>query len=160
LETVRIELRRAPEGGTSVLISSAVDRRAAEAIQEFIEKMNQLEIEIVPSHSGSSGDMVVLVWDLKTKGSPVESTTTSPIANGPVETGIEATPGVCGGEPRIAGTRIPVWTLVQSRRLGMSDAEILRAYPHLRNADLVNAWAYAAAHAEEIDNQIREQEEA
>jgi uncharacterized protein (DUF433 family) len=25
--------------------------------------------------------------------------------------GIEQTPGVCGGEPRIAGTRIPMWTL-------------------------------------------------
>jgi uncharacterized protein (DUF433 family) len=25
--------------------------------------------------------------------------------------GIESTAGVCGGDPRIAGTRIPVWTL-------------------------------------------------
>jgi uncharacterized protein (DUF433 family) len=74
--------------------------------------------------------------------------------------GIEATPGVCGGEPRIAGTRIPVWTLEQARRLGASEADLLRDYPGLRAADLVNAWAYVAAHGEEIERQIRENEEA
>ena len=31
--------------------------------------------------------------------------------------GIESTPGVCGGEPCIVRTRIPVWTLEQARRL-------------------------------------------
>jgi uncharacterized protein (DUF433 family) len=74
--------------------------------------------------------------------------------------GIESTPGVCGGDPRIAGTRIPVWTLEQYRRLGLSEAQILGAYPGLRAADLVNAWAYVASHPEEIDRQIRENEEA
>ena len=59
--------------------------------------------------------------------------------------GIESTPGVCGGDPRIAGTRIPVWTLEQYRRLGMTEAQILASYPGLRAADLVNAWAYVAA---------------
>jgi uncharacterized protein (DUF433 family) len=73
--------------------------------------------------------------------------------------GIESTPGVCGGDPRIAGTRIPVWTLEQSRRLGMSEADILRAYPALRAADLVSAWAYVEAHADEIELQIRDNEE-
>jgi uncharacterized protein (DUF433 family) len=56
--------------------------------------------------------------------------------------GIESTPGVCGGEPRIAGTRIPVRTLEQYRRLGLTEAQILDAYPGLRAADLINAWAY------------------
>jgi uncharacterized protein (DUF433 family) len=73
--------------------------------------------------------------------------------------GIEATPGVCGGDPRIAGTRIPVWTLEQYRRLGLSEAQILGAFPGLRAADLVNAWAYVAGHPGEIDRQIRENEE-
>ncbi len=49
--------------------------------------------------------------------------------------GIEATPGVCGGDPRIAGTRIPVWTLEQYRRLGLSEAQILGAFPGLRAAE-------------------------
>jgi len=74
--------------------------------------------------------------------------------------GIESTPGVCGGDPRIAGTRVPVWTLEQYRCLGTTEAQILAAYPGLRAVDLVNAWAYVAAHPGEIDRQIRENEEA
>jgi uncharacterized protein (DUF433 family) len=74
--------------------------------------------------------------------------------------GIEATPGVCGGDPRIAGTRIPVWTLEQYRRLGLSEAQILAAYPGLRAADLINAWTYVADHPGEVERQIRENEEA
>ncbi len=46
--------------------------------------------------------------------------------------GIESNPAVCGGEPCIVRTRIPVWLLVQLQRLGMSEAELLRNYPGLR----------------------------
>ena len=74
--------------------------------------------------------------------------------------GIESTPEVCSGDARISNTRIPVWTLEQYRRLGMSEAQLLAAYPGLRAADLVNAWAYVAAHRDEIERQIRENEEA
>ena len=74
--------------------------------------------------------------------------------------GIEAKPGVCGGEACIVRTRIPVWVLEQSRRLGTSEAELLRAYPTLRAADLVNAWSYVNQHREEIDRQIQENEDA
>ena len=74
--------------------------------------------------------------------------------------GIENDPAVCGGEPRIVRTRIPVWTLEQMRRLGISEAEILRSYPALRAEDLVNAWNYVAGHQAEIDAQIRDNEEA
>jgi uncharacterized protein (DUF433 family) len=74
--------------------------------------------------------------------------------------GIESTPGVCGGDPRVAGTRIPVWTLEQYRRLGLSEAQILIAFPSLRAADLVNAWSYVADHPDEIEHQIRENEGA
>lgn len=74
--------------------------------------------------------------------------------------GIEHTPDVSGGEACIVRTRIPVWVLVQSRRLGMSEADILRSYPSLRAEDLANAWAYAHLHAEEIEQQIRENEAA
>ena len=68
--------------------------------------------------------------------------------------GIESTPGVVGGEPCIVRTRIPVWTLEQARRQGMSDADILRAYPTLRAEDLANAWAFVRAHPDEITRQI------
>jgi uncharacterized protein (DUF433 family) len=74
--------------------------------------------------------------------------------------GIESTPGVCGGEPCIVRTRIPVWVLEQGRRQGLSDAELLAAYPTLRAEDLANAWAYARSHREQIDEQIRENEAA
>ena len=74
--------------------------------------------------------------------------------------GIESAPGVCGGEPCIAYTRIPVWVLEQARRLGATDADLLRSYPALGAEDLVNARAYARAHRDEIERQIRENERA
>ena len=74
--------------------------------------------------------------------------------------GIDSTPGVCGGEPCIVRTRVPVWVLEQSRRLGMSEDELLRAYPTLRAEDLVNAWAYVRSHRTEIADQVRQNENA
>ena len=68
--------------------------------------------------------------------------------------GIETTPGVSGGEACIVRTHIPVWVLEQARRLGTSEAEILRSYPTLRAEDLVNAWGYVRSHRDEIDRQI------
>lgn len=74
--------------------------------------------------------------------------------------GIEKTPGVVGGDACIVRTRIPVWALENYRRLGWSEATILDNFPTLRAADLVNAWAYADAHRDEIDRAIREHEDA
>ena len=74
--------------------------------------------------------------------------------------GIESLSSVCGGEPCIVRTRIPVWALEQSRRLGISEDELLRSYPTLRAEDLVNAWAYVRSHRAEIEYQIRENEDA
>jgi len=70
--------------------------------------------------------------------------------------GIDSNPNVCGGEPCIVRTRIPVWVLVQAKRLGMSEADLLHSYPTLRAEDLVNAWGYYRAHPDEIEQQIRE----
>jgi len=74
--------------------------------------------------------------------------------------GIESRPGVCGGVPCIVRTRIPVWVLEQSRRLGISEADLLHSYPTLRAEDLTNAWAYVRSHRSEIELQICENEEA
>ena len=74
--------------------------------------------------------------------------------------GIESTPGVCGGEPCIVRTRIPVWLLEQARRLGAIEADVLRSYPALKAEDLTNAWAYVRSHRDEIDRQIAENEAA
>ena len=79
---------------------------------------------------------------------------------GGIVPGIDTDPSVCGGEARIARTRIPVWLLVRGRQLGASEASLLAAYPTLRAEDLVSAWAYAQLHPAEITEQIAAQEAA
>ena len=74
--------------------------------------------------------------------------------------GIESDPAVCGGAPCIARIRIPVWVLVQAKRLGTNEAELLRSYPSLHAEDLANAWSFYRGHREEIDRQIQENEAA
>lgn len=74
--------------------------------------------------------------------------------------GIDSSPDVCGGAARLVRTRIPIWVLVQTRRLGASEADLLRAYPQLLAEDLAHAWAYSEAHPQEIDRYIRENEAA
>jgi uncharacterized protein (DUF433 family) len=74
--------------------------------------------------------------------------------------GIESRPDICGGEPCIVRTRIPVWVLVRAKQMGVNEAELLRSYPTLRAEDLTNAWAYYRAYRNEIEQQIRENEEA
>ena len=74
--------------------------------------------------------------------------------------GIETNPDVCGGEPCIVRTRIPVWLLEQARRLGTSESDLLAIYPSLRAEDLASAWAYVRTHKHEIEQEIRENEAA
>ncbi len=72
---------------------------------------------------------------------------------------ISKIPDVCGGDACLRDHRIPVWVLVGYRRLGLSDTALLRAYPTLTVADLEAAWEYAATHAAEIDQAIRDNEQ-
>ncbi len=65
----------------------------------------------------------------------------------------------CGGDACIRDTRITVWGLVASRRLGMTEAEIVASVQGLAPADLEAAWDYAAKNTEEIDEAIRANEE-
>ncbi len=74
--------------------------------------------------------------------------------------GIDRIDGVCGGEPIIVRTRIPVWVLEQARRLGSSEADLLGLYPSLRAEDLASAWAYVRSHRDEIEKQIHDHEDA
>jgi uncharacterized protein (DUF433 family) len=71
---------------------------------------------------------------------------------------IVRTPDVCGGSPRLIRTRIPIWVLQQMRQLGFSDPKILESYPTLTEGDLAQAWGYVAAHKEQIDKEIEENE--
>jgi uncharacterized protein (DUF433 family) len=79
---------------------------------------------------------------------------------GSIWQGVEKTSQVCGGEACIAKTRIPIWVLVEARRLGYSDADLLKSYPTLTATDLANAWAYAEAHSNEIELAIERNEAA
>lgn len=58
------------------------------------------------------------------------------------------------------GTRLAVWGLVEWRRLGWSDADLLAAYPQLSAEALAAAWDDAARHPEEIERAIRLNHEA
>ena len=69
------------------------------------------------------------------------------------------TPGVCGGRACIRKTRITVWGLVNSRRLGMADDQILQNIVGLTSEDIQAAWEYYRLHPVEIDEDIRENEE-
>jgi uncharacterized protein (DUF433 family) len=70
--------------------------------------------------------------------------------------GIEKAPGVCGGSACIVGTRVTVWGLVEARRSGYSEADLLRSYRSITANDLENAWLYAEDHAIEIETEIAE----
>ena len=74
--------------------------------------------------------------------------------------GVESRDGVCGGEPCISRTRIPIWVLENARRLGWSEATILQSYPTLRAEDLAQAWSYVRSHRDEIERHIAENETA
>jgi uncharacterized protein (DUF433 family) len=73
---------------------------------------------------------------------------------------VERNPGVCGGAACIRNTRHTVAGLVQWRRLGLSDERILEHHPDLNSADLETAWAYYHQQPNEIEQTIREDEDA
>jgi len=68
--------------------------------------------------------------------------------------GIVKAAGVCGGEACFVRTRIPVWTIVRAKQLGVSDDRLLESYPSLGHEDLLHAELYAAAHEREIQSAI------
>lgn len=73
---------------------------------------------------------------------------------------IETTPGVCGGKPRIAGTRIRVEDIFVWHELqGKSPNEIVADFPQLSFADVYAALTYYFDHRDEIQRQMRESRE-
>ena len=72
---------------------------------------------------------------------------------------IELTPGVCGGRARVAGHRIRVQDVVLWTEQGQAPDQIVADFPQLSLADVYAALAYYHDHREEIDRQIREDDE-
>lgn len=62
---------------------------------------------------------------------------------------ISVNPKICMGQPIIRGMRITVAFVLKLMASGMSQAEILEAYPELELEDLHQALEYAAWLAEE-----------
>jgi len=63
----------------------------------------------------------------------------------------------CGGDQKALARMIAIGYFIV---IVNTIADLLRAYPTLRAEDLTNARAYVRAHREEIERQIRENEEA
>lgn len=72
---------------------------------------------------------------------------------------VVATPGTCGGAPRIAGTRIRVSQIVLMTEQGSSADEIVHSLPHLTLGQIYVALSYYHDHRSEIEQEIRETEE-
>ncbi len=77
----------------------------------------------------------------------------------PIIKHVESKPGVCGGKPCIAGTRIRVQDIyVWHELLGKSPDEIVSEFPQLSLADVHGALAYYWDNREAIQHQIDDAE--
>src|SRR5689334_12833217 len=67
-------------------------------------------------------------------------------------------PGVCGGKPCVAGTRIRVQDIYVWHELqGKSADEIVSRFPQLTMADVYGALEYYWDHRDEMQRQMREE---
>jgi uncharacterized protein (DUF433 family) len=62
---------------------------------------------------------------------------------------ITSDPSICGGQPVIKGTRVPVRTLLAYLAHGTSTVDILAEFPSLKEEDVRAVVAFAAALASE-----------
>jgi len=69
-------------------------------------------------------------------------------------------PGICGGDPTVAGTRVPVHSIVILWQYYHDVERLLSAFPRLDVAAIECALAYYEANRAEIDLLIAEHEQA
>jgi len=69
-------------------------------------------------------------------------------------------PGVCGGRPVVAGTRISVRTIVERTRLGDSPEQIITDFPPLTLTQVYAALSYYHEHSDAIEAEITANQEA
>jgi uncharacterized protein (DUF433 family) len=77
----------------------------------------------------------------------------------PTTVHIVATPGTCGGAPRIDGTRIRVSQIVLMTEQGISADEIVSSFPHLSLGQVYAALSFYHDHRAQIDQEIRAADE-
>jgi uncharacterized protein (DUF433 family) len=73
---------------------------------------------------------------------------------------IVRTPGIVGGEPTVAGTRISVRIIAQAYEQDPNIDAMLEDYPMLDREAIEQALAYYEANRAEIDRYIQENEDA
>ncbi len=74
----------------------------------------------------------------------------------PVTTRIESQPGICGGQPCIAGTRIRVQDVYVWHELqGQTADQIVSRFPQLTMADVYAALAYYWDHRDQIQREMQ-----
>lgn len=69
-------------------------------------------------------------------------------------------PGILGGEPTLAGTRVPVRSVVVSHRRYAGDVDLVCEAFGVEPATVQAALAFYAEHRAEIDDLIRDDEAA
>jgi uncharacterized protein (DUF433 family) len=69
-------------------------------------------------------------------------------------------PDIHAGEPSVAGSRISVRVIVQTARHAQTKDELYGAYPTITPAAIEEALAYYEAHQGEIEQYIKENEDA
>ena len=69
-------------------------------------------------------------------------------------------PGICGGEPIVQGTRIPVKSIVVQWMQYRGVDRVRNAFPRLDSEAVQCALDYYANHTAEIDQLIQESEQA
>lgn len=68
--------------------------------------------------------------------------------------------GICGGKPRIEGTRMKVQHIaLEYVHMGLSLEEICKSHPHLNRAQIHAALSYYYEHDAEIERDIKDDEE-
>ena len=70
---------------------------------------------------------------------------------------ITQTPGVCGGKPRISGTRVRVSDVTGLLQTGETPDSIPHQLPNVTHADVLACLAYYEKHREEIDQWVKQQ---
>ena len=61
-----------------------------------------------------------------------------------LSTRIASDPNICGGEPCLAGTRIPVWVVLSHLAAGEDIETILSNFPRLTKEDIQACLEYAS----------------
>lgn len=66
---------------------------------------------------------------------------------------------VCGGRSIVAGTRIPVWSLIKWYKLGMTVEDVMREFPQLSPSQVHDAFSFYYDNQDEIEKDIAENED-